>query len=106
MLVVALAVSGCSGDDDSPGTDLTAADFRFEPVEFLATAGQQVTLTLGNEGKVTHNFSVPSLSVDVNVEAGKKQNVIFKAPTEPGTLEFVCRIHEGQGMKGAFQIQA
>lgn len=59
-----------------------------------------------NRGSVEHNFSIPSLSVDLNLEPGRKQNVIFVGPTEPGTLEFVCTFHQGQGMKGTFQVQA
>lgn len=106
VLAVALAASGCSGgDDDSPGTELTTLDFRFQPAEFLATAGQQVTLTVVNEGKATHNFSIPSIFVDVDLEPGKRQNVIF-VPTEPGTLEFICTFHVDQGMKGTFRVQA
>lgn len=104
-MIVAIAAAGCSGDDDSPGTELATLDFRFQPAEFLATAGQQVTLTVVNRGDVAHNFSVPSLSVDLDLDPGKKQNVIFVAPTEPGVLEFACSFHQEQGMKGTFRVQ-
>ena len=85
---------------------MATLDFRFEPAEFLATAGQQATLTVVNKGKVAHNLSIPSLSVDLKFEPGKRQNVIFVAPTEPGGLEFVCKFHQDQGMKGTFRVQA
>ncbi|MCA1683719.1 MAG: cupredoxin domain-containing protein, partial [Actinobacteria bacterium] len=60
--MVAYATAGCSNGDDFQGTELATLDFRFEPAEFLATAGQQVTLTVVNKGEATHNLSIPSLS--------------------------------------------
>lgn len=106
-LLVAVAVPACSGSDDEvAGPELAARDFRFQPTEFLVTAGQQVTITVVNEGKATHNLSIPSIPVDLDFEAGKKGTVIFVPPSQTGGIEFFCKFHAEQGMKGTFRVQA
>lgn len=67
-----------------------------------------MTITVVNRGKVAHNLSVSPLSVDVEVdfEAGRKATVIFVAPKVPGDIEYFCKFHAGQGMKGTFRVQA
>ncbi|HWC12059.1 MAG TPA: cupredoxin domain-containing protein [Acidimicrobiales bacterium] len=101
------AVPGCSGgDDEVAGPELTARDFEFQPPEFLVTAGQQVTITFVNRGAVTHNLSIPSIPVDLDFEAGKRGTVIFVPPNEPGGVEFFCKFHADQGMRGTFRVQA
>ncbi len=97
---------GCSGDSDqSVGPELAALDFRFEPAEFLVVPGQQVTITVVNRGKVVHNLSIPSIPIDLDFPVGKRQTVIFVPPDEPGGLEFFCKYHADQGMRGRFTIQ-
>ncbi|HEX2193072.1 MAG TPA: cupredoxin domain-containing protein [Acidimicrobiales bacterium] len=87
------------------GPELAALDFRFQPAEFLVTAGQQVTVNVVNRGKVRHNLSVPSVPVDLDFEAGKRGTVIFVPPDEPGGVQFFCKFHAEQGMRGTFRIQ-
>jgi plastocyanin len=106
-VLVAVAVAGCSGgDDEVAGPELAARDFRFQPTEFLVTAGQQVTIAVVNRGRVTHNLSIPSIPVDLDFEAAKKGTVIFVPPNEPGGVEFFCKFHADQGMRGTFRVQA
>ena len=106
-MLVAVAVPGCSGgDDEVAGPELAARDFTFQPTEFLATAGQQVTITVVNQGKVAHNLSIPSIPVDLDFEPGKRGTVIFVPPNEPGGLEFFCKLPADEGMRGRFRVQA
>jgi plastocyanin len=106
-VLVAVAVPGCSGgDDEVAGPELAARDFSFQPTEFLATAGQQVTINVVNRGTVAHNLSIPSIPVDLDFEVGKRGTVIFVPPNEPGGVEFFCKFHADQGMRGTFRVQA
>ena len=105
-MLVAAAVPGCSGGDDEVGPELAARDFSFQPAEFLVTAGQQVTISVVNRGKVAHNLSMPSIPVDLDFDVGKKGTVIFVPPDEPAGVEFFCKFHADQGMRGTFRVQA
>ena len=106
-VLVAVAVPGCSGgDDEVAGPELAARDFSFQPTEFLATAGQQVTISVVNRGTVLHNLSIPSIPVDLDFEAGERGTVIFVPPDQPGDVEFFCKFHADQGMRGTFRVQA
>jgi plastocyanin len=86
--------------------ELVAQDFSFQPAEFPASAGRQVTLTFSNEGEVAHNLSVPAIPVDLDFEPGVSENIIFVAPATPGPVEFFCKFHRDQGMRGTFNVQA
>jgi len=105
-LVSAVTISGCSDDDEIAGTELTARDFSFQPAELVVTGGKQVTITVVNRGKVAHNLSIPSVEIDVDVDKGEDGRVIFVLPEEPGNVEFSCKFHAGQGMKGTFRVLA
>ena len=107
-VLLAAAAPGCSGGGggDVVGPELAALDFRFEPAEFLVTPGQQVTLSVVNKGKVTHNLSIPSIPVDLDYPPGKRGTLIFVPPDQPGGLEFFCKFHADQGMRGTFRIQS
>ena len=43
--------------------------------------------------------------MDVEVPAGESKEVDIRLPTG-GTIEFYCRFHKGQGMRGAFILPA
>ena len=105
-ILLAVATGGCGGSEDKPvNPELVARDFSFEPTEFPATPGQQLTLTFTNRGKVAHNLSIPSIPVDLDFEPGKSETIIFVPPSTPGPVEFFCKFHQQQGMKGTFQVR-
>jgi len=60
-----------------------------------------VTVELVNEGNATHTFTSDALGVDEDVDASESSSVTVTLPEE-GAVEFHCRFHEGQGMRGAF----
>ena len=107
-LVSALAAPGCAADDDGAvaGRELTVQDFRFEPADLSVKGGLQVTLTVVNRGGVVHNLSIPSIPVDLDVAAGRRETLIFVPPNAPGDIEFFCKFHVDRGMKGTFRLQA
>lgn len=104
-VVVALGGGACSkAKSAAKSTKLDAYDFRFEPTALSVKAGSKVVVVVHNEGKALHNFSVSQANVDTDVQADKRTTVTFTAPSSPGTVEFICKYHAGQGMKGTLNV--
>lgn len=86
---------------DAGELDLTAGDFFFEPT-FVAVEGETtLTVQVTNEGDVAHTFTIGDQDIDVTLDPGQSETVELTYGGE-GTLTFVCRFHEAQGMQGAF----
>lgn len=115
LAVVALLGAACGGDtaDDggtSPTTgdptdgggaaSLELADFEFSPADLTVSTGD--TITLENRGETPHTFTIADEGVDEQVEAGESGEVTIDL--EPGTYDFVCTIHESQGMVGTLTV--
>jgi plastocyanin len=81
--------------------ELELDDNYFGPTFVRGTPGQQITVELVNEGNATHTFTSDALGVDEEVGVDDEASVTVTLPDE-GAVEFRCRFHETQGMKGAF----
>ena len=78
--------------------------FYFKPTVLKGTAGQQLTLTLKNEGNTVHNFSlVGSEANGVDVQAGQEGSVQATFP-QSGFVEFFCKYHRSLGMVGEMTV--
>ncbi|MCI0610839.1 MAG: cupredoxin domain-containing protein [Anaerolineae bacterium] len=125
-VVFVLLLSACAGPSQ-PGTEISveAIDFAYQPLSITIPAGQPVTLTLKNSGKVEHDFVIEKINVtDVEASdsgpaehhqmrhapefdlhffarAGETETLQFTA-LEPGTYEIFCSIegHKEAGMTG------
>ena len=128
---MALLAVSCGGDDSSStstepplvsldgkvnnhGTkDLGAAtkldveldDLYFSPTFIKANPGTQVEISLKNEGKVKHTFTIDETKTNVELAAGQKSSVKVTLPAS-GALAFYCSIHIESGMQGAFSVSA
>jgi plastocyanin len=116
--LIALVGGGC-GDDDtaSQGTavrsqdgqpiEISLDDTLFEPSTIMVKTGEEVTLTLVNDGVVKHNLSIPDLGVNVDVAIGNTESVTFVAPSRPGQHRIVCDEpgHEQAGMVGTLVVE-
>lgn len=114
-LAVGLLAGACGGGNDSPATapaeaasdaadkaqaiEVEANDFAFSPSTVSGPAGQEVTITVRNTGKAPHTFTWAAGGIDVEVPAGESRDVILTMPSS-GSMEFVCKYHTAQGMKG------
>lgn len=86
---------GCT---EANATDLSAddpfsvviIDFAFQPNCFKAASTS--TITVKNQGTVTHTFTIDGTQVDVGIEAGQTFNG-ESAGLAPGAYPFHCRIH-------------
>jgi len=79
--------------------------YYFEPTFVKADSGGHITVTLKNESKVEHNFSITSLHIDKDVEADKTETVTVNLPTGTAPVEFFCKYHKSLGMQGAFYFK-
>ncbi|HZM24685.1 MAG TPA: cupredoxin domain-containing protein [Anaerolineales bacterium] len=131
-LVFVLLLSACGGT--APSTTeiiMEATDFAYSPLSITVAAGQPVTLTLKNAGKVEHDFVVEKIKLtDVHAsnsepaehhqmghesdydlhffaKAGETASLQFTA-IEPGTYEIFCSIegHKEAGMIGKLIVAA
>ena len=69
-------------------------------------AGEHVRLVLKNEAPgLLHNFQIPAWIVQVNRFApGRRADVTFTVPSEPGDIEYQCRPH-AELMKGFVEVR-
>jgi plastocyanin len=82
-----------------------ADDFYFKPTFLKAKPGTTVTVSLKNDGKTQHTFTIDALGVDQTLNPDQKATVTVTLPAS-GAANFYCRFHgptgTNQGMQGAF----
>src|SRR5215208_1803030 len=115
-VLVSLILVSCGGAGGASDTiDVTMTDFQFQPSQFIVPAGQEITFKSSNNGAVVHNFVVmklgttageffdeedmPNVYWEVELQPGASVDSSFKAPSEPGDYEVVCRT-EGHIVSG------
>ena len=106
-LVLLLAACGSSSDgggeggaggdgagtgDGGGGLTITIKDFAFHPDTLSAPGGQQATVTITNEGSVTHSFTLDDGGVSRDVPAGQTVEVTVPFPAS-ATAAFHCKFH-------------
>lgn len=120
-VVLALFIGACSSGGDKKSSSaattaqaatsttvaeqvgITLRDNFFMPKDVTATASAP-SILLTNKGGVLHNFSVPQLGVDQDVQPGKTVVVTVKLPAS-GTLDFFCKYHKDEsGMAGTLKV--
>jgi plastocyanin len=89
------------GEIENDELELELDDNYFAPTFARGTPGEEVTVELVNEGNATHTFTSDALGVDEELSGGDSSSVTITLPEE-GAVEFHCRFHGEQGMKGAF----
>jgi len=80
-------------------------NFYFDPTFIKAEPGAALTVTLKNDGKVAHTFTIDSLHVDQTLQPDQTKTVTFTLPSS-GTVPFYCKFHRSMGMQGAFFFTA
>ena len=84
--------------------DVEVDNYYFNPTLFTAKAGDKLNLTLSNDSKTTHNFSVTEQKIDMDIPVGGKITVSVTFPAS-GTLTFFCRFHHTSGMVGGLKVE-
>jgi nitrite reductase (NO-forming) len=121
MILVLSALVACGGGDDGASLEFSASDeFRFSPATAVVSNGEQVRVTLENNGQLDHSWTlVPADTDNLTVRAsdaigggdtglvagGESATVDFTAP-EQGAYKFVCTVpgHAAAGMVGSFTV--
>ena len=81
----------------STGT-VIVGDQYFSPTCLTGATGT-ATLTLRNDGRLLHNFSVPEQSIDIDIPAG--QTVTVKVAVAGKPVGCFCKYHRDAGQKCA-----
>ena len=133
VFVLAIFLVGCASTPAQATTEIIveASDFAYKPASITVPAGEHVTITLNNVGKVEHDFVVEKINVtDVSASdtgpaahhmggyepdydlhffarAGDTETLKFTA-FEPGAYEIFCTIegHKEAGMIAQLVVAA
>lgn len=123
LLLAALALSGCA-KNYSTEFSVDMVEFTFTPAEYTIPAGEEITLTLTNNGAVEHEFVIMKFGQAVSVpfgdddegniyweaEAlpGETKTVTFTAPSDLGEYQIICGTagHVENGMLGTMTVVA
>ena len=79
------------------------AKYGFNPTDITVKKGETVTFNLTSENEF-HSFTVDSLGIDVEVDAGTTEEITFTF-SEAGTFDLICIPHESLGMVGKIIVQ-
>jgi plastocyanin len=116
VAALALSLAGCGGSDDDPTvagptpTGSTAAGgssalriegFAYQPTPLTVAPGATVEVT--NADSAEHTVTSVAKGKFDAAEIKKDEPVTFKAPTEPGTYNYVCTYHST--MKGTLVVR-
>ena len=97
--------SSSGSSSDVMNVTLTAKDFAFTPATIDAKPGEKFTITFKNDGAAEHNFSITSLKVNQDLEAGKTATVTFTAPSTAGDVQYFCEYHkDSNNMVGTLHV--
>jgi uncharacterized cupredoxin-like copper-binding protein len=124
MLVIMFVLAGCGSAKEGTTLDVNMVEFTFTPSEFSIPAGQEITITVRNNGAVEHEFDIFNLGTDagdsfgeedlpnvywsVKVQPGEKTTTTFTSPSEPGEYYVTCGTpgHLQAGMSGKLTVVA
>lgn len=88
---------------------ITIQDYRYEPPEIHAAAGQKLHLKIRNLGKEEHGieFDMPSGNVEMpfHLKTGETKEFDLPMPAGTGTYNFHCPVgnHYSRGMEGSIK---
>ncbi len=92
------ATATVKGEEQSVTVELV--DDAFRPVTVGAEGGLPLVVHLRNRGIQHHTFTDDAAGIDIELGPGKSETVTVPALPSGATRYFLCRFHEGNGMKG------
>ena len=124
FLVLVFLLTACGGNKPSKNLRVDMLEFTFTPAEFVVPAGEEITITVANNGAVLHEFVIMkfgqtvgddfgdedegNIDWEVEVEPGKTVTTTFTAPADSGEYQVVCGTagHFMAGMAGTLVVAA
>lgn len=86
---------------------VSAKEFAYTPSTITVKKGENVKLTLINDGTTAHNLTIGDLTLATKtVGPGESDSITFTADTA-GTFTFFCSVdsHESLGLKGTLIVK-
>ncbi len=118
LLLVALVVglAGCGEDADDVtqigrGAEVVAKSDpkpHFDPDKLSARLGDEVSISVRNDGDRVHNFTLSFLGVDQDIQPGETVDVRFTVTEPPKGLDFYTfydKNFQGEGMHGRLNVE-
>jgi uncharacterized cupredoxin-like copper-binding protein len=139
LMGAAAVLAACGGTAEPAALEtaelpVTATDLAFAPISLEVTAGQEVKLTLQNDGALEHDFSIMEMphtgevivedtpgdthehdmdnladppEIHVAAQPGGIGTIEF-TPSTPGEYEYYCTVagHKEAGMVGTLVVKA
>ena len=117
IAAIGFVVAGCGGGGSS--IEATTTEYAFNPSAWTVTAGEEVTLTLTNEGAEEHEWALLSEEIESEADftedkviwemeaaSGASAQGTFTAPAA-GIYQVVCVIpgHFDSGMEGTLTVE-
>ena len=101
------------GSVDAPPTkmEMTTKDFTINPDRIVVSRGQNIDLTVTNEGSARHSLTVKLPDAEVKfadpVDPNGKRTLSFKAPDRAGEYEIYCPMgnHRERGMTATVVVK-
>jgi len=89
--------------DDPELPPVATVDNAFAPSMLAASFGEELTITVVNNGENPHSFTIDELEVDTGVlQAGDSAAVTFNMPDQDVT--YYCTVHGAEVMSGTISV--
>lgn len=99
------SVEDAVGDavDDSDLPPVATVDNSFAPSMLAASFGEELTVTVVNNGQNPHSFTIDAIDVDTGVlQPGESAEVTFAMPDQD--VEYYCTVHGAEVMSGTLSV--
>jgi uncharacterized cupredoxin-like copper-binding protein len=105
LIFFTLGLASCSIEVEAKAVSLIAEDIVWNQSLIEAQVGQEVQVTIRNDGALDHSFVIDELDINVHLSPGEIDNFSFVL-NEAGNYDFICGIpgHEEVGMVGEIVI--
>jgi plastocyanin len=114
VMIMGLVACGGGGDDNVLGgrgtADLVIVDDKppfYDNGTLKLRLNQEVSFTIFNDGKQTHNIVIPAFDIDMDIPSKQSVTVKIPAVSQPprdGFFSFYCKYHQSQGEQGRIEI--
>jgi plastocyanin len=89
-----------SSSTSSSGTSISISNFMYSPMSLTVKPGATISVT--NKDSATHTLTASGPGGFNTGDITDNQTKTFKAPTKPGTYQYICNIH--QYMMGTIKV--
>ena len=107
-VLLAAALGACTEEPPAPKPYVvTAIDYHFHDAHPSLPIDLDRPVQFSNQGRNPHNVTIEEAGIDRNVQPGERwtPGTARELFGEPGTYDFVCKLHADRGMSGVLVIR-